>query len=325
METLLVIGAGPCGLAVGVAARQAGIDCLLIDRGPLVRSIERFPLAMKFNSTTELLEVGDVPFVIESDKPTRGAALAYYRAVARRYALRVRQHEEVVRAARREDGFELETLDQNGRSAMLRTRFLVVATGCYDRFNPLGVPGEDSWKLTHFFREPHSYYDQDVAVIGAGNSAVEAALAVWRVGARVSLIHFLEGFDRGVKPWVRPDIENRIAEGSIAVLWRHRVEAIEPKLIRVRNQDTDETLELPNDRVLAMTGYRPDHTLLEGLGVNIGSDGVPAFKLDTFETNVPDLFVAGVLVAGNAPGRVFIENGRLHGPAIVAGLETRVR
>jgi thioredoxin reductase (NADPH) len=147
------------------------------------------------------------------------------------------------------------------------------ATGCYDRFNPLGVPGEDSAKLTHFFREAHPYYDQNVAVIGAGNSAVEAALAVWRAGARVSLIHFLEGLDRGVKPWVLPDIENRIAERSISVYWHHRVEAIEPELIRVRNLDTDQTVELPNDRVLAMTGYQPDHTLLEDLGVEIGSDG----------------------------------------------------
>lgn len=322
---LLVVGAGPCGLAVGVAAREAGLRCTLVDKGPVVSAIERYPLRMRFFSTAEKLEIGGVPFVIDGDKPTRSEALAYYRAVARRHELSIRQYETVTAARRRDDGFEVETRSHVGREGRYLAANLVIATGKLDHYNPLDVRGESTPKVTHYFREPHLYFDQDVVVVGGGNSAVEAALAVWRAGGRVTLVHLFDRLDDGVKPWILPDIENRIEEGEIAALWAHRIEAIEPEVVRVRDLEAGTVRVLENDWVLAMTGYLPDTRLLEALGVEILAGSVPRFDPETYETNVPGVFVAGVLVAGDAPGQVFIENGRHHGPAIVASLETRAR
>lgn len=317
---LLVVGAGPCGLAVGAAARAAGIPCVLLDRGPLVSTIERYPLRMTFFSTPERLEIGGVPFAIAGDKPTRAEALAYYRAVAARLELDVRPYRHVVEVGRDESGFRLRTRGPSGAEGTFRARHLVLATGGFDRFVPLEVPGEDLPKVVHWFREPHRYYGQEVLVVGGGNSAVEAALATWRAGGRVTLLHQFEDFDEGVKPWILPDIRGRIREGSVRALWRHRVEAVEPERVRIRDLETSESRSLPNDWVLAMTGYRADPRLLEELGVPRDDAGVPAHDPETLVTPVPGLYVAGSLVAGGDAGRVFIENGRHHGERIVAHL-----
>ncbi len=317
---LLVVGAGPCGLAVGVAARKSGLSCVLVDRGPIVHTLERFPIGMTWFSTPELLEIGELPFVTRDDKPTRGEALKYYRRVAEHFELDVRQYEEVKRVRRRSgDGaFEVAARHLSGESRRYEARRLVVATGRFDNPNPLGVEGEELPKVTHYFRDPHRTYDQDVLVVGASNSAVEAALASWRAGARVTLAHRRAVFASAVKPWILPDVENRIEAGEIDVLWEHEVVRIEPRRVLLRSRRDDETTWLPNDFVLAMTGYHPDLRFFRELDVPVDREtGAPEFDAETMETAVPGLYVAGVMAAGRDGNRIFIENGRKHGARIV--------
>ncbi len=323
---ILVIGAGPCGLAVGAAANASGVPCVLIDKGPVVSSIVRYPIGMTFFSTADHLEVGGVPFITDSDKPTRAQALQYYRRIVTHFHLDVRQYEQVVRVERMDGEFAVWTRRPDGtRLLSYRAAGLVVATGYFDTPNFLGVEGEDLSKVTHYFREPHGYFDQDVLVVGGGNSAVEAALTTWRAGARVTLVHLYDEFDRGVKPWVLPDIRNRVESGDIEVVWESRVLAIEPDRVRIGPVNGGSERSLPNDFVLAMTGFRPDPRFLEALGARIDPEtGVPAHDPTTMETDVPGLFIAGVLAAGYDANRIFIENGREHGAMIVRSLRPRL-
>jgi thioredoxin reductase (NADPH) len=322
---ILVIGAGPCGLAVGVASRQAGIPCVLVDKGPVVSSIERYPIGMTFFSSAEHLELGGVPFVVEREKPTRAEALAYYRRIVGHFALDVRQYARVTGLARDGEGFRARVRTRDGDEREIGAAAVVVATGYFDTPNLLGVPGEDLPQVTHYFREPHRYFDQDVLVVGGGNSAVEAALRTWRAGARVTLVHLFDGFDPGVKPWVLPDIRNRVEAGEIAALFRSRVTDIAPGRVRIETREGVEGRWIPNDFVLAMTGFRPDPVLLRGVGVPVDEKtGVPAHDPDTMETPVPGLFLAGVLAAGFDANRIFIQNGRAHGPRIVREVASRL-
>ncbi|MFW6039582.1 MAG: YpdA family putative bacillithiol disulfide reductase [Gemmatimonadota bacterium] len=317
---LLVVGAGPCGLAVGVAAGEAGLSCVLVDRGPIVHTLERFPIEMTWFSTPELLEIGGLPFVTRDEKPTRGEALKYYRRAAVHFELDVRQYEEVESVRRRPgDGiFEVTARRLSGDARRYEARRVVVATGRFDSPNLLGVAGEDLPKVTHYFRDPHRVYDQDVLVVGGSNSAVEAALACWRTGARVTLAHRGAVLSSSVKAWILPDIENRIEAGEIDVMWEHEVARIEPERVLLRSRRDDETTWLPNDFVLAMTGYHPDLRLLHELGVPVDPEtGAPVFDPETMETPVPGLYIAGVIAAGRDGNRIFIENGRKHGARIV--------
>jgi thioredoxin reductase (NADPH) len=333
---MTVVGAGPCGLAVGVAAKRAGMSCVLLDKGPVVSAIERYPLGMTFFSTPDHLEIGGVPFVSINEKPTRSEALNYYRRIASHFELDVRQYEEVTRIDRDQEGFTAHTRPHRGGFKRYRSDALVIATGYFDSPNPLAVPGEKLPKVTHYFREPHLYFDQDVVVVGAGNSAIDAALSTWRAGARVTLVHLYEGFDRGVKPWVLPDIRNRIEAGQIAARWNSRLVEIEPGRVKIgpadRSQGDEASADtsgpdgewVVNDFVLAMTGFRPDPRFLESLGVPIHEGtGVPAHDPTTMETPCRGLFVAGVLAAGYDANRIFIQNGREHGERIVRSLRTR--
>jgi len=315
---ILVVGAGPCGLAVGAAARRAGVNCILVDKGPIVSSIERYPIGMTFFSTADHLEVEDVPFVVARDNPTRSEALKYYRRVATHFDLDVRQYETVDAVERSNGIFRVETTHLAGASKCYEAEAVVVATGYFDTPNLLEVPGEHLPKVTHYFREPHRYFEQDVLVVGGGNSAVEAALTTWRAGARVTLVHLFDGFDRGVKPWVLPDIRNRIEAGDIEVLWRHRVERIEPARVLLRDLGGESETWLTNDFVLAMTGFRPDPGLLRSLGVRLDPEtGIPSHDPASMETDVPGVFIAGVLAAGFDANKIFIQNGREHGAKIV--------
>ncbi len=315
---MLVVGAGPCGMAVGAAARRAGVDCILLDKGPIVSSIERYPIGMTFFSTADRLEVEGVPFVVERDKPTRSEALKYYRRVASHFDLDVRQYETVNSAVRANGSFRVDARHLSGATRSYRADAVVVATGYFDTPNLLEVPGEDLPKVTHYFRDPHLYFNQDVLVVGGGNSAVEAALTTWRAGARVTLVHLFDGFDRGVKPWVLPDIQNRLEAAEIRVLWRHRVERIDPASVLLRDLNDGPEVCLANDFVLAMTGFRPDPELLRGLDVPVDDQtGIPRHDPASMETEVPGVFIAGVLAAGFDANRIFIENGREHGARIV--------
>jgi thioredoxin reductase (NADPH) len=315
---LAVVGAGPCGLSAGVAARQAGLRCVLFDKGCVTQAIMMYPTYATFFSTADRLELGGVPFVPSGDKPTRLDALKYYRRVAQEFRLDVRQYEEVRSVARTADGFVLRTLTMAGVEREQAVGAVIVATGYAGSPNRLDVPGHDLPKVRHYFTEGHPYYDQDCVVVGAGNSAVEAALDLYRAGARVTLVHFLDRLDPGVKPWILPDISNRLEGGQIGVRWRTRLVEILPESVRLRHEVTGAESELPNDFVLAMTGYRPDVTLLRSLGVGIDPEtGIPRHDPGTMETDVPGVFIAGVLAGGNRPDRVFIEDGRHHGPLAV--------
>ena len=318
---LLVIGAGPCGLAVGIAAKQAGISCVLLDRRTIVSTIERYPLAMTFFSTPERIEIGGVPFIASHEKPTRQDGLIYYRRVAEHYSLDVRPGEDAGGVTRNADGFLIQVTRRHDTKTY-QAGAVVFATGYYDNPNYLRIPGEDLPHVTHYFVEGHPYWHQRVVVIGAGNSSVDAALECWRAGATVTLVHFGESFDRTVKAWVLPDIVNRVKEGSIAVRWRSRVRAITPTHIEVVS-DADGVGEMiPTDAVLAMTGYHAETTLLQRLGVPVDRvSGVPAHDEATMVTPVPGCYLAGVIASGNDANRLFIENARGHGDLIVKHLK----
>jgi thioredoxin reductase (NADPH) len=317
---IAVIGVGPCGLAVGVAAQQAGLSCVLIDRGAITQAMIDHPVYVTYFSGPEKLEVGGIPFTTSGDKPSRREALRYYRKVAEFYSLDVRQYEEVLEVRREAGGFALHTLGR-GVERVHRARNVVVATGYYDNPRRLEIPGAELPKVKYYFDEPYPYWNQDVVVVGGGNSSSDAALLCWREGARVTLVHIFDGIDKGVKPWVRPDIVNRIEEGSIPALWRHRLVEIRPAEVVVESLDTGERRTLPNDWVLAMTGYEPDPRMLRALGVTIDpQSGVPVHDPATMETDVPGVFVAGVVVSGHDANKIFIENGKLHGPLIATAV-----
>jgi len=319
---LLVIGAGPCGLAVGIAAKQAGLQCVLLDRRTIVSTIERYPLSMTFFSTPERIEIGEIPFIASHEKPNRRDGLIYYRRVAEHYALDIRPGEDVV-----------EVLRESGRGSFVivvrrphdrktyRASAVVFATGYFDNPNMLGIPGEHLPHVSHYFVEGHPYWHKCVVVIGAGNSSVDAALECWRAGATVTLVHFGEGFDRTVKAWVLPDIVNRVKEGSIAVRWRSRVRAITPTHVEVVPEPAGASEMIPADAVLAMTGYHADTSILSRLGVPVDPvTGVPAHDETSMATPVPGCYLAGVIASGNDANRLFIENARGHGELIVRHL-----
>jgi thioredoxin reductase (NADPH) len=315
---LLVVGAGPCGLAVAIAATQAGLSCVVLDRRTIVSTIERYPLQMTFFSTPERIEIGGIPFIASHEKPTRADGLIYYRRVAEHFRLDVRPGEDVVNVAREPDGTFTVEVTRAHDAKRYRAANVVFATGYYDNPNFLRVPGEELPHVAHYFLEGHPYWHRRVIVIGAGNSSVDAALECWRAGATVTLVHFGEGFDRTVKAWVLPDITNRVKEGSIAVRWRSRIRTITPIDIEIVSEVTGAAERLPADAVLAMTGYHADPTLLQHAGVPVDErSGVAAFDEGTMATPVPGIYLAGVVAGGCDDNRLFIENSRHHGELIV--------
>ena len=323
---LAIVGAGPCGLSAAVAASRTDLAAVVFDKGCITRSIALYPTYGTFFSTAERLELGGVPFIIPGDKPTRLDALKYYRRIVQEFDLDVRQYTEVLAIEGERGSFTVHTRSMAGHQATVVARNVLVATGYADSPNWIGVPGEGLPKVSHYYTEGHPYYDQDCLVIGAGNSAVEAALDLYRAGARVTLVHFLDDLDPGVKPWILPDIRNRLDRGEITVRWGHRAVEILPDRVRLRGEDAGRVEEIPNDFVFAMTGYSPDPTLLRSVGVTIDEESrIPTFDPETMETDVPGVFVAGVLVGGKRPDRVFIETGRLHGPLAVRCITDRPR
>jgi len=338
---LVVIGAGPCGIAVGAAARRAGLQPLLIDRGPLCDSLVRYPPYMSFFSTPDKLELEGLPFVTASRNATRLEALQYYRRVAEYFELPTLLYREVIDIQGQEGSFRVHCRRADLREELHVGNRLVMATGGFHGPNLLGVPGESLPKVRHHYTEPHPYWKQDVVVVGGSNSAVEAALELYRGGARVTLVHFREGLDPGVKPWVLPDIQKRIENGEISVRWRHRVREILPDSVILEGGIEAPACEgkvpnwenlsgagpeapreaLPNDFVFALTGWKADPTLLVRLGVPVDpGTGIPAHDPETLETPVPGVFIAGVLIAGHDANRIFIENGRWHGRSIIDAL-----
>jgi thioredoxin reductase (NADPH) len=317
MLDLLIIGAGPCGLAAAISAQRAGLSPLVLDGASVVGTIAHYPTYATFFSAAEKLSLGGLPFIISTEKPSRRDALSYYRAVVRHFAIPVRQYERVTSVERDGDAFVVHSDSRAHGQQTHRARAVVIATGYFGSPNYLRVPGEDLPHVSHVYREGHEAFDQDVVVVGGGNSAAEAALDLWRCGARVTLVHFGPTFDKKIKPWVLPDFLNREKEGSIAAKWDSRVVRIERDAMIITSPRGEERLRA--DRVYVMTGFAPNMELLRQIGVPIDPvTGIPSHDANTLETTVPGLFIAGVVVAGFDANKVFIENGRFHGDKIVA-------
>ena len=316
---LVIVGGGPCGLAAAVSAQRAGLKPLVIESGVVVSTIESYPTYVRFFSTAEKLTIGGLPFVIATEKPTRRDALAYYRSVVTYFSIPVRQREKVVAIRGKADEFTVISVNAAGQESVTRTGAVVVATGYFGSPNRIGVPGENLPHVTHVYREGHEAFLQDVVVVGGGNSAAEAALDLWRSGARVTLVHFGPTFDKKIKPWVLPDFTNRVKEGQIQVCWESRVKEIYPDEVLVTTANGE--VRLKAERVYVMTGFAPSLDLLRESGVPINpKTGIPEHDSKTLETTIPGLFIAGVVVAGYDANKVFIENGRYHGDRIVARL-----
>jgi len=321
---LLVIGAGPTGMACAIEAQRAGFTAVLVDKGCLCNSLFHYPSNMTFFTTPELLEIGDIPFSSPNQKPNRNEALEYYRKVAEHYRLDVRQYETVERVTGSDGDFSVHTVDRFGRLATHRARKLVIATGYYDLPNYLNIPGEELNKVFHYYEDPHPYYDLDVLVIGGKNSAAIAALDLWRHGARVTLVHRGAEMHRHVKYWILPDINNRMKNGEITAFFSSAVTRITEDEVTLSTPQGEVTLA--NNFVFALTGYRPDFEFLEALGVRLdeANDRCPACDPATLESNVPGIYLAGVVVAGERTNEIFIENGRFHGKQIADDLQAKL-
>jgi thioredoxin reductase (NADPH) len=321
---VVVIGAGPTGLACGIDAKRAGFTVTNIDKGCLVNSLYNYPSNMTFFTTPELLEIGDIPFSSPNQKPTRQEALEYYRKVAEHYQLDVRQYEPLQKIGGADNNFTVHTVDLHGRTRAYRAHKLILATGYYDRPNPLNVPGEELPKVLHYYREPHPFFGLDVLIVGGKNSAAIAALELWRHGAKVTIVHRHEGIGSSVKYWIKPDIENRIRAGQVKAYFNSTVKEITPDYVVLATPEGEVTLA--NDWVFAMTGYHPDFDFLRALGIQTRGDAdkKPLVNPKTLESNVPGIYLAGVLIAGMRTSEIFIENGRFHGQAIAADLKEKL-
>jgi len=351
---VICIGAGPTGLACAIEAKRAGLRPLVIDKGCLCNSLYHYPTNMVFFTTPERMEIGDLPMTTLGGKPTRAEALKYYRRAVEHYNLEVKLYERVDKVDSHRDLFSVHTVDQLGEScggnhvpAMAQHheyhgRKLIIATGYYDLPNYLGVPGENLPFVFHYFADPHPYWNQDIVVVGAKNSAAEAALELFRAGARVTLVHRGPGVGKSLKYWVKPDLENRIRAGEIKALFNHYVTRFEPgrvflrqctpednRIVKAVSPDPAPGYDVSSAgekilfaaQVFAMTGYHPDFSFLEGLGIRLDPITMrPDVNPETLETNVPGIYLAGVVVGGRNTSDIFIENGRFHGRQIIASI-----
>ncbi len=320
-ESALIVGAGPIGLACAISAQRSGIDPLVIDAGAVCNSIVHYPTGMVFFTTPERLEIGGHPLVCAAQKPTREEALKYYRGVVRTQGIRTKTYTRLLDAEGGADGIRCHLETRLGSQSLVCTR-LVLATGYFDHPNLLGIPGEDLPHVSHYFREAHRDYGLKVAVIGGKNSAVEAALELFRAGADVTLIYRGPEFKRSVKYWLRPDIENRIKAGEIAARFSAQVLAVDQERVRIRRADGDEEW-IPADRVYALTGFHPDLELFERIGIELDGNGRPTVDPETLETNVPGVSMAGSVTRGRHISDVFIENGRFDGEKIFGDAKAR--
>ncbi|HXW62021.1 MAG TPA: YpdA family putative bacillithiol disulfide reductase [Candidatus Acidoferrales bacterium] len=315
---VICIGAGPTGLASAIEATRTGLHPLVIDKGALCNSLLHYPINMLFFTTPERMEIGDLPMVTLGSKPTRAEALKYYRRAVEHYGIQTQLYQRVTQIGGRDTAFVVEA-EQSGARREYAGRKIIIATGYYDLPNRLGIPGEDLPHVSHYFSEAHPYWNQDVVVIGGKNSAAEAALELFRGGARVTLVHRGSEMGKNLKYWVRPDIENRIRAGEVRALFSTQVTRIEPGRVWVKNGGAGQAI--PAVHVFALTGYHPDFEFLERQGIHL--DPVtrrPWCDRQTLETNVPGIYVAGVVVGGMLTSEIFIENGRFHGRQIIAAM-----
>ena len=321
---VLVIGAGPTGMACAIEAQRAGFTTAMVDKGCLVNSLFHYPANMVFFTTPELLEIGDIPFTTANQKPNRSEALEYYRNVAQHYRLDVRQYQRVTSVSGYDGAFRIGARDLHNHEREYTARKIVAATGYYDRPNYMNIPGEDLPKVMHYYKDPHPYFDMDVLIVGAKNSASIAALELWRRGSRVTMVHRGPEIHRNVKYWIKPDIENRIKNGEVTAHFNSCVLEIRQNSARIKTPEGEH--EIKNDFVFALTGYHPDYEFLESLGIELTRPEMrPVCDPRTFESNVPGIYVAGVIVSGARTSEIFIENGRFYGRQIADDLKTKLQ
>ena len=316
-----IIGGGPIGLACGISCKQMGLSYVIIEKGPLVHSIFNYPVSMTFFSTSDKLEIGNVPFISRNAKPTRDEALEYYRRVTLHFQLNVHLFENVSTIKKNTNGFNIETSKSN-----YYVRFIIIATGFYDIPNLLSVPGENLPKVHHYYKDPHLYFKQKIVVVGSANSAVDAALETYRKGAEVTMVIREPEIQQNVKYWVRPDIVNRIKEGSINAWFNSSIKEISENEVIISTPEGE--IHISNDFVLAMTGYMPDFSFLQKMGIEIVEKEnivLPDHNPDTLESNVAGIFLAGVICGGSQTNKWFIENSRIHAPIITEEIKKRLQ
>jgi thioredoxin reductase (NADPH) len=321
---LIIVGGGPSGLACAIHAKKHELAFRLIEKGCIVNSIYNYPENMTFFTTAELLEIGKVPFIVDTEKPKRVDALKYYRRVVDFYELPIRDYEKVSTISGRDGNFSVVTIDRNGEEKIRRCRKIILATGYFDNPNLLGIPGEDLDKVSHYYNDAHPYYQKKVAVVGGKNSAAIAALELFRNGADVTLIHRRNDVGREIKYWIRPDILNRIQNQEIKAYFNSTLKEVRLKEIVLATPEGEQVLE--NDFVFALTGYHPDSESMRQVGIEVDTETFePSHNPDTLETNVSGIYLAGSVISGKMTNRIFIENGRFHGRLIFPHLVGRLR
>ncbi|MCW5517672.1 YpdA family putative bacillithiol disulfide reductase [Muriicola sp. Z0-33] len=317
---ILIVGGGPIGIACGLQAKKKGLNYLIIEKGPIVNSLFNYPINMQFFSSSERLEIDDIPFISKEAKPKRNEALEYYRRIVTSNKLNIHLFEEVLEVKKEDDQFTVQSTKEK-----YSAKNVIIATGFYDLPNKINVPGEDLPKVSHYYKDPHFYASQKLAIVGASNSAIDAALECWRKGAEVTLIIRGPEVGQRVKYWVRPDIINRIEEGSIAVFYNSEVKEIREQEMTINTPDGD--IVIANDFVLALTGYMPNFEFLEMLGIQLSQDNkkLPTYDSATMETNISGLYLAGVICGGMETHKWFIENSRIHAKLIVDHILSKIK
>jgi thioredoxin reductase (NADPH) len=317
---VLIVGAGPTGLACGIELKKRGLTPVLFDKGCVVNSIYHYPINLVFFTTPELLEIGDIPMTSLNEKPGRTEALKYYRRVADHYKLDIRQYEKVLGFEGKDGNFTVRTVTSEHETGCYRAKKIILASGYYDIPNRLNVPGEDLPKVIHYYREAHPYYDHDVLIVGAKNSAAIAALELFWTGARVTLVHRGAGISHNVKYWIKPNIENRIKSGEVNAYFHSAVKEIRPHEVVIQTADGEQTIK--NDFVFAMTGYRPDFEFMAEHGIHLDpATSKPITDPKTLESERRGVYLGGVIVAGTHTNEIFIENGRFHGKVIAEAIQ----
>ncbi|HLS60373.1 MAG TPA: YpdA family putative bacillithiol disulfide reductase [Virgibacillus sp.] len=319
IENTIIIGAGPCGLSCALELKKQGIDPLIIEKGNVVNTLYQFPTHQVFFSSSDKLEIGGVPFISPQKKPYRNEALTYYREIALRHQLRIQAFEKVIEVTKSGHVFYIQTENNHAEKKSYQATHIIMATGYYDQPNYLNIPGEELSKVSHYFKEAHPYFNQEVVVIGGKNSAVDAALELHKAGASVTVLYRGSYYSKSIKPWILPEFDSLIKSEHVKMIFHAHVEEITSDYVTY--QVNGQTHQLENDFVFAMTGYRPHHQFLQLAGIEIDvQTGTPTFNQETYETNISNLYIAGVIAAGYDGNKIFIENGRLHGKAIAASI-----
>ncbi|MHA6251079.1 YpdA family putative bacillithiol disulfide reductase [Oceanobacillus sp. CAU 1775] len=322
-EEVIIIGAGPCGMAAAISLQKYGINPLIIEKENIVNSLYRFPTHQTFFSSSEKLEIGDVAFITEKQRPVRNEALTYYREVAKRKSLRIHAFEKVEKVEKTGKIFEVVTNDNQMNQKTYIAKNVIVATGYYDQPNRLNIPGDHLAKVSHYFKEAHPYFNKKVVIIGGKNSAVDAALELHKAGAEVTVLYRGSDYSKSIKPWILPGFDSLAKKEDIQVVFNANVTSITEEAVRYKV--FEEEIEIENDFVFAMIGYQPNIQFLHGIGIETNKDtGIPTYNESTYESNVPGVYLAGVVTAGYNNNAIFIENGRFHGDIIAEDIKKKL-